>query len=117
MNPQVWHVTVIVIVFLLLGGVLVRWGTVLWSVFKASKMASRGASTLLEEAAEEMMADPPQQWVINCLHLLKSVEIRVDDEEYRAALEQIEARIRVRLETGRWPDHRFQAGREQGGNG
>jgi hypothetical protein len=114
MNPQVWHVVVIVIVLLFLGGVLVRWGTVLWSVFRASKMASQGASTLLEEAAEEMMADPPAQWVVNCLHLLKAVEIRVDDQQYRAALEQIEAEIRVRLETGRWSGHHTRAETAQG---
>ena len=105
MNLQAWHIAVTVIVLLFLGGVALRWGAVLWSVFKASKMASQGVSTLLEEAAEGMMADSPQQWVAGCLHLLKAVEIRVDDQEYRAALEQVEVEIRARLETGLWAEH------------
>jgi hypothetical protein len=116
-NLHAWQVAVTVIVLLFLGGVAVRWGTVLWSVFKASKMASQGVSTLLEEAAEVMMADPPQQWVVGCLHLLKAIEIRVDDREYRTALKQVEAEIDVRLETGRWPERQALIDTEQGEKG
>ena len=114
MNPQLWQIVFTAIVLLFLGGLVGRWVAVLWSVFKASKMASQGVSNLLEVAAERLMTDPPQQWVVGCLHLLKAVEVRVDDQEYRAALEQIEAKIRVRLETGLWPEHQIPADVDQG---
>jgi hypothetical protein len=106
MNPTRWQIALIAFVLLLLGGVVVRWAAVLWSVFKASKMASHSASSLLEEGAEAIIADPPQLWAAECLHLLKAVDIRVDELDYRPALEQVEAQIRVRLDTGRWPEQK-----------
>ena len=114
MNFEAWHVAVTAIVLLFLGGVVLRWVAVLWSVFKASKMASQGTSTLLEEAAESMMAGPPQQWVIGCLHLLKAVEIRARRSNVSRCSRTNRGRIRVRLETGDWPGHGAQAETAQG---
>jgi hypothetical protein len=114
MNLQIWQIALTALVLLLLGGIAVRWIAVLWSVFKASKMATQGASTLLEEGAEAIIADPPEQWATECLHLLKAVDIRADEPAYRPALERVEAEIRVRLETGHWPEHGALEGAEQG---
>ena len=114
MNLQLWHIALTAIVLLFLGGLVGRWVAVLWSVVQTSRIAGQGVSTLLEEAAEQMIADPPQQWVAWCLHLLKAIEIRVDGQAYRTALAEIQADIRVRLETGRWPGRQVQADAEQG---
>ena len=117
MNQQIWKIGLTAFVLLFLGGLAVRWGTVLWSVVKASKMATHGASTLLEEGAQAIAADPPDRWAAECLHLLKAVDIRVEEPHYRPALEQVEAEIRVRLETGGWPEHQAPADAEQGAKG
>jgi hypothetical protein len=114
MNLELWHIVFTAIVLLFLGGLVGRWIAIFWSVVKASRIASRGVSTLLEEAAEQMIADPPQRWVVECLHLLKALDVRVDGQEYQTALAQIQADIRVRVETGRWPSHQVQVDAEQG---
>ena len=113
MNVQVWHIVFSAIVLLFLGGLVGRSIAIFWNVAKASRMAGQGVSTLLEEAAEQIMVDPPQQWVVWCLHLLKAVDIRVDARDYHMALKQIEADIHVRLETGRWPETPVQADEEE----
>jgi hypothetical protein len=91
------------IVLLFLGGVVGGQIALLWSVIRANRRARRRATTLLEEAAEQMIAAPPQQWTVWCLHLLKAIDVRVDDEPYRAALAGIQAQIAARLQNGRWP--------------
>ena len=117
MNFKLWQIVVTGIALLFLGGIAAEWIATVGSVFKASKAASRGVSTLLEEAAEQMIADPPKQWVVGCLHLLKAVDIRVDDQAYRAALAEIQADIHARLETGGWPEYQAEAEIEQGAKG
>ena len=113
MNFQLWHIVFTAIVLLFLGGLVGRSISIFWNVARASRMASRGVGTLLEEAAEQMIADPPQQWVAWCLHLLKAVDIRVADEAYRSALGDIQADIAVRLATGCWPGRQLQADTER----
>jgi hypothetical protein len=114
MNYQLWHIVLTAIVMLFLGGLVGRSIAIFWNVAQASRIASRGVGTLLEDAAEQMIADSRQQWVVWCLHLLKAVDIRVDAQEYHAALEQIEAEIRVRLETGHWPETSVSASKQEG---
>jgi len=109
MSFQLWQIILTGIVLLFLGGLATGWVASVWSVVKASKVASQGVSTLLEEAAEQMIADPPKQWGVECLHLLKAVDVRAGDEAYRAALGEVQAAIGARLETGSWPEHHAQA--------
>jgi ABC-type Co2+ transport system permease subunit len=116
MNFQLWHIILTAIVLLFLGGLIGGWIAIFWSVVKASKMASRGITTLLEEAASQMIATPPQQWAVWFLHLLKAVEIRVADQEFRSALNDIWADIGVRLETGSWPRPQIQTDAETSGS-
>ena len=103
MSFQLWHVIVTGVVLLFLGGLIGGWIAIFWSVFKASRMASQGITTLLEEAASQIAAGPPQQWTTRCMHLLKAVDLQVPDLEYRSTLNDIRSGIRVRLETGNWP--------------
>lgn len=103
MSFQLWHIILTAIVLLFLGGLVGGWIAIFWSVAKASKMASQGVETLLQEAANQMIAAPPQQWAVWCLHLLKAIDIRAADQEFRSALNDIQADISVRLETGSWP--------------
>jgi ABC-type Co2+ transport system permease subunit len=116
MSFQLWHIILTAIVLLFLGGLVGGWIAIFGSVVKASKMASRGISTLLEEAADQIIAAPPQQWAVWCLHLLKAVDIRVADQEYRSALNAIQADISVRLDTGSWPRPQIQANAETSGS-
>jgi hypothetical protein len=116
-NVGIWQIVISVVVLLFLGGLIGGWIAILRSVVRASNMASRGASTLLEEAAEAVVAEPSQHWAAELLRLFKAVDIRADKLDYRPALEQVGAEIRVRLETGHWPEHRAPLEREQGENG
>jgi len=115
MSFQLWHILLTAIVLLFLGGLVGGRIAIFWSVVKASKMAGQGIATLLEEAADQMIAAPPQQWAVWCLHLLKAVDVRVADQEYRSALNAIQADISVRLETGSWPRAQIQANAETSG--
>ena len=113
MNLKLWHIFFTAIVLLFLGGLVGGRIAIFGSVAKASRIAGRGIGTLLEEAAEQMIADPPQQWLVWCLHLLKTLDIRVADKEYRSALDEIQANIDVRLQTGRWLGHQLQVNIER----
>jgi hypothetical protein len=107
MSFQLWHIILTAVVLLILGGLVGGWIAIFWSFAKASRMASQGIAALLEEAANQMIAAPPQQWAVWCLHLLKAIDIRVPDRDYRSALNDIQADIRVRLETGSWPGPQY----------
>jgi hypothetical protein len=83
-------------------------------VIKASREARQKATTLLEEAASQVVSASPEQWSAWCVHLLKAIDIRVDDEPYRAALGDIQAEIAARLESGRWNEHPVEAEEDAG---
>jgi len=103
---ELWHIVMSAIVLLFLGGVICGWIAIVGSVIKASREASHGISTLLEEAAEQMGQSSPQHWATWGLHLLKALDIRVTGEEFPAALEAIRHGIDLRLDTGQWEEKR-----------
>jgi len=102
-NLELWHVVLSVVVLVFLGGVVGGWVAILRNVFKASREARQGVSTLLEEAADQVAHDSPQEWAASGLHLLKALDVRVNEKEYQAALRAIRSSIETRLDTGQWP--------------
>jgi hypothetical protein len=91
------------ITLLFLGGVVGGQIAIVWSVIKANRRAQGRATTLLEEAAGQMIDASPEEWTAWSVHLLKAIDIRVDDVPFRAALAGIRTEIDERLESGRWP--------------
>jgi hypothetical protein len=104
LNLELWHIVLTAIILLFLGGVIGGRIAILGSVIKASKEATQGVSTLLEEAADQMALSSPQRWAAWGLHLLKALDVRVTGDEFPAALKAIRSSIDVRLDTGRWAE-------------
>jgi hypothetical protein len=115
MSFRLWHVILTGIVLLFVGGLIGRWIAILWIVFRAGKVAGQSIATLLEDAANQIADTPAQEWADWCLHLLKAVDIRVADRDYRSALDDIQAAIGFRLDTGGWPGAQTEADAEVNG--
>ena len=103
LNLEVWHVVLTAIVLLFLGGFVGGRIAILSSLVKTSEDVRHDVSASLDQVAERMAEHAPHQWAGWTIHLLKALDGRVGDDEYRETLNAIRDSIASRLETGQWP--------------
>ncbi len=58
--------------------------------------------TQLEQTADTVTSLPHLLWASCILYMLKVLDNRIDDTDYRGCLELLRRQIDTRLEVGRW---------------
>jgi hypothetical protein len=103
LNLEVWHIVLTAIVLLFLGGFVGGRIAILSSLIRTSGDVRHDVSVSLDQVADRMAEHPPHQWAGWIIHLLKALEGRAGDDEYRATLKTIRDSLTGRLESGQWP--------------
>jgi hypothetical protein len=76
---------------------------ILSSLIRVSEDVRHDVSVSLDQVADRMAEHSTYQWAGWSIHLLKALEGRAEDDEYRATLKAIRDSIAGRLDTGQWP--------------
>jgi hypothetical protein len=103
LNLEVWHVVLTAIVLLFLGGFVGGRIAILFSLVRVSEDARHDVLASLDEVADRIAEHSTYPWASWIIHLLKALEGRAEDDEYRAALMAVQESIAGRLDTGEWP--------------
>ena len=102
LNLEVWHIVLTAVVLLFLGGFVGGRIAILSSLVRTSEDVSHDVSASLNQIADRMAEHPAHQWSGWSIHLLRALDGRAGDDEYRATLKAIRDSIANRLDTGTW---------------